>query len=381
MTVRILLGDCREVLASLPPESIDCCVTSPPYWGLRSYLPESHPHKHLEIGSEASVDDWVATMVQVFRDVRRILKPHGTCWINMGDSYAGNRCTASEPLAAKRAMTASRRRDDAPIPRSDLATPGLKPKDLVGQPWRLAFALQQDGAADWKAVQTLQRVIDELVISYAGQPLPDRVRVTLERLNAEWRQAKGDSWWLRQDVIWHKLNPMPESVTDRCTKAHEYLFLLSRNQHYYFDAAAIAEPSSPDSHARAARGRSDSHSKVSPCAGRYRIPPGWATGTGMHDLKLGRYTEHRRACVPGHRTHSGAQAYERGDEHHRTKGGLVKYADRQRELASAGARMGRGAQCCELKPLPCKPYKGEAWHGEEVWERNGWGEGVGMYER
>lgn len=197
MTVRILTGDCRQVLDTLPENSVQMCCTSPPYWGLRSYLPEGHTQKHLEIGSEPTVDEWVATMVDVFRKVRRVLRDDGVLFLNLGDSYAGNRGAAWGPSQAAtqaRAMTASRRRDDAPVPRSDRVVDGLKPKDLIGQPWRVAFALQADG------------------------------------------------WWLRQEIIWSKANPMPESARDRCTKSHEHIFLLSKSAQYFWNFDAIQEP-------------------------------------------------------------------------------------------------------------------------------------------
>jgi len=149
-------GDCREVLHGLEESSIHCVVTSPPYWGLRDYGTDG------QLGLEETPADHVANMVEVFREVRRVLREDGTLWLNYGDTYAA---TGS----------------------------GLKPKDLCGIPWRVAFALQDDG------------------------------------------------WWLRQDIIWHKPNPMPESCTDRCTKAHEYIFLLAKSPRYYYDAEAIKE--------------------------------------------------------------------------------------------------------------------------------------------
>lgn len=192
------------MLRTLPAESVHACITSPPYWGLRDYGVEG------QIGLEPTPGEFVARLVDVFREVRRVLRDDGTLWLNMGDSYAGsgrggNPTVDSSTLEGgqdsqaasmvKRTMTASRRRDDEPIPRSDGRVVGLKPKDLVGMPWRLAFALQADG------------------------------------------------WWLRQDIIWSKPNPMPESVRDRCTKAHEYLFLLAKSERYYCDMKAIAEES------------------------------------------------------------------------------------------------------------------------------------------
>ena len=201
MTVQILTGDCRDMLRSLPAESVQCCVTSPPYFGLRDYGHDG------QIGHEPTPADFVAAMVEVFREVHRVLRSGGTLWLNLGDSYAGSR-GAKAPSATStlrgnghvgggpkiRAMTPSQRRDREPVPRSDIAVPGIKPKNLMGIPWRVAFALQDDG------------------------------------------------WYLRQDIIWHKPNPMPESVNDRCTRSHEYLFLLSKSERYYFNADAIAEP-------------------------------------------------------------------------------------------------------------------------------------------
>lgn len=206
MTTTILVGDVRTRLRQLADNSINCIVTSPPYWGLRDYGVDG------QIGLEASPAEFIATMVDVFDELRRVLRPDGTCWVNMGDSYAGNRGTTNGPIIgpkhrsasgdAQRQLIASRRRDDAPIPRSDIRVPGLKPKDLVMMPHRLAIALQDAG------------------------------------------------WWVRQDIVWQKPNPMPESVRDRCTKAHEYIFLLTKSEKYYFDQDAIAEPVSANTHAR-----------------------------------------------------------------------------------------------------------------------------------
>jgi DNA modification methylase len=186
MSVRVLIGDVRERLKGLPDESLHCVVTSPPYFGLRDYGMAG------QIGLEETPDAFVAEMVAVFREVRRVLRKDGTLWLNLGDSYfntapdSGGKCVL--PGAGK-AMTESRYHSS----KRDFAGTGLKPKDMIGIPWRVAFALQADG------------------------------------------------WWLRQDIIWHKPNPMPESVTDRCTKAHEYLFLLAKSKSYYYDAGAISE--------------------------------------------------------------------------------------------------------------------------------------------
>lgn len=192
MTARILVGDALTRLAELPDGSVQTCVTSPPYWGLRDYGHDG------QLGLESTPDEYVTNMVEVFRQVRRLLADDGTLWLNLGDSYAANRShQVSQTKWAAHDFGAS---NATQIPR------GLKPKDLVGIPWRVAFALQADG------------------------------------------------WWLRQDIIWHKPNPMPESVTDRCTKAHEYLFLLSKSARYFYNARAISDPVTPQSRERSAYG-------------------------------------------------------------------------------------------------------------------------------
>ncbi len=206
---KVIQGDALEVLRTLPDGLARCCVTSPPYLGLRDYGVEG------QIGLEATPEEYVEKLVEVFREVRRVLADDGTLWLNLGDSYAGSRGggapSESSTLEGNghvgggpklRSLTASRRRDAVAIPRSDYRVPGLKPKDLVGMPWRVAFALQADG------------------------------------------------WYLRSDIIWSKPNPMPESVTDRPTKAHEYLFLLSKAARYFYDADAIREPDAGTDHPR-----------------------------------------------------------------------------------------------------------------------------------
>ena len=169
MSITILTGDCRDVLRTLPDDSVHCCVTSPPYFGLRDYGVDG------QMGLEATPDEYIAGMVEVFREVRRVLRDDGTLWLNIGDSYANDGkwggSTGGKATKALHGATGIGRRK---------TTTGLKPKDLIGIPWMLAFALRADG------------------------------------------------WYLRQDIIWAKPNPMPESVRDRCTKAHEYLFLLSK---------------------------------------------------------------------------------------------------------------------------------------------------------
>lgn len=195
---QILVGDCLELLRQMPDQSVHCCVTSPPYFGLRDYGVDG------QIGLEETPAEFIGRLVEVFREVRRVLRDDGTCWVNMGDSYAskpngplgaGGHATDKPHVAVR---TAHARR-------SSRIPGGFKHKDLMGMPWRLAFALQDDG------------------------------------------------WYLRQDIIWHKPNPMPESIRDRCTKAHEYLFLLSKSRLYYFDQAAISEPLAPASVERLAQ--------------------------------------------------------------------------------------------------------------------------------
>jgi DNA modification methylase len=195
MSVTILCGDCRDVLQQMPDGSVHCVVTSPPYWGLRDYQLAG------QIGLEPTPDAYVATMVEVFHEVRRVLRKDGTLWLNLGDSYAadgGFFANAPSNVNGNKQSTNRGSRHQARKP-----TDGLKPKDLCGIPWRVAFALQADG------------------------------------------------WWLRQDIIWSKPNPMPESVTDRCTKAHEYLFLLTKSERYFYDAEAIKEAAADSVIARA----------------------------------------------------------------------------------------------------------------------------------
>jgi DNA modification methylase len=193
---RILHGDVRERLRDLPDGSVQTCVTSPPYWGLRDYGVSG------QIGLEQTPDAFVAALVSVFAEVRRVLADDGTVWINLGDSYATGGHGGGGSFMAMRGGDGSEQagawthRKDKTGWRS--APEGLKHKDLVGIPWRVAFALQADG------------------------------------------------WYLRSDIIWSKPNPMPESVTDRPTKAHEYIFLLSKSARYYYDAAAIAEAFADD---------------------------------------------------------------------------------------------------------------------------------------
>lgn len=179
---KIFNESCLTGLPKLPEKSVQCCVTSPPYYGLRDY---GHGD---QLGLEETPELYVEKMVQVFREVRRVLADDGTLWLNLGDTYNAYKANTGDTNYAGFS--------GRPEHKQGLTVKGLKPKDLIGIPWRVAFALQADG------------------------------------------------WYLRQDIIWHKPNPMPESVTDRCTKAHEYIFLLSKSPRYYYDAEAVAEGAS-----------------------------------------------------------------------------------------------------------------------------------------
>ena len=182
----ILFGDCKQNLSAFLPKTARMCVTSPPYYGLRDYGGEEK-----QIGQENTPEEYIQNLVEVFREVRELLTDDGTLWVNIGDSYYNYR-----PGKAYVKQTVASNNQDLPeySPKRSTKLEGLKEKDLIGIPWMLAFALRADG------------------------------------------------WYLRQDIIWHKPNPMPESVRDRCTKAHEYIFLLSKSRNYYYDNEAIKEP-------------------------------------------------------------------------------------------------------------------------------------------
>lgn len=188
-----VLGDCRDGLRSMPDGCAQTCVTSPPYFGLRDYGCDG------QIGLEPSPSEYVSAMVDVMREVRRVLRDDGTLWLNVGDSYAADRGGTAMPAetiaGGKRGHgdASARRGRGSTHPHRNARAIGKKHKDLIGIPWRLAFALQDDG------------------------------------------------WYLRSDIIWSKPNPMPESVTDRPTRAHEYVFLLTKRARYFYDAGAIRE--------------------------------------------------------------------------------------------------------------------------------------------
>lgn len=187
---KIYCGNCVEVLKTFSDKSINCCITSPPYYGLRDYGVSG------QIGNEDTPEQYIEKLVNVFKEVRRILKDDGVLWLNLGDSWAGsNQGAGTKNLTKKQASNHGTNYMNTDTHKSKLSKLiGYKPKDLIGIPWMAAFALREAG------------------------------------------------WYLRQDIIWAKGNPMPESVKDRCTKSHEYIFLLSKSRKYYFDYESIKEP-------------------------------------------------------------------------------------------------------------------------------------------
>jgi site-specific DNA-methyltransferase (adenine-specific) len=221
MSVTILNGDWVEELRKLESGSVHCSVSSPPYWGLRDYGVAG------QLGLETTPELYIRHIVAGYRELRRVLRDDGTLWINLGDCYNGQ--GAREPNIQENGDLSYRAGGHA------IKIQGLKKKDMVAIPWRVALALQADG------------------------------------------------WYLRSDIIWHKPNPMPESVSDRPTKSHEYIFLLSKSESYYYDAAAIKEKSSENSHLRYARGKTDLQSGVNPKAAM-KVPTGWdqTQGQGAH---------------------------------------------------------------------------------------------------
>ena len=243
---RCHFGDCRDLMRAMIADGVkvQTIVTSPPYWGLRDYGVDG------QIGHEPTLREFIDTLTDVFELCRELLADDGTAWVNMGDSY--NSGTSKTSGASKTADVGGwTTRSGAAAGARRVNATELKVKDLCGQPWRLAFALQDAG------------------------------------------------WYLRQDIVWHKPNPMPESITDRCTKAHEYLFLLSKSPRYYFDAEAIRTPASPKT------------TKLSYDTFDGDRRAGYKTAGNVNPPK-------------------GAIAYEAGDERHRTKAGLLAYAEKTR---------------------------------------------------
>ena len=204
------------------------------------------------IGLEETFDEFLDNMVAVGREIYRVLRDDGTFWMNLGDAYAQKKTgESSSGSVLGKGRTDGRKFYESEMPRGreifkrrNLIPEGLKSKDLIGIPWRVALAMQTDGCIDINAVNTIGRVRQEILNAYEDDPIPDRIINVLERLDLEYGEAKGNSWYLRSDIIWHKPNPMPESVTDRPAKAHEYVFLLTKRAKYYYDNDAIREPHS-----------------------------------------------------------------------------------------------------------------------------------------
>jgi DNA modification methylase len=256
--VRIWLGDALHCLESMPAAIAQTCVTSPPYWRLRDYGADR------QIGLEDSPDAYVARIVEVFRSVRRVLRDDGTLWLNLGDSYAADRGGSYQPAETLSGGTGgvmpdgsitNRGRGDGYQPSRNAAAFGLKHKDLVGIPWRIAFALQADG------------------------------------------------WYLRSDIIWHKPNPMPESVMDRPTKSHEYVFLLSKSVRYYYDAEAIRESDSGRKSGNTARKVANGEAGQRPADHLGSSVPWESDGTGRNartvwTINTKPYTEAHFATFP-----------------------------------------------------------------------------------
>ena len=216
---KIYQGDSLEVMSAWPAKLVDCCVTSPPYWNLRDYGVEG------QFGLEKTPEEYVAKMVEVFREVRRVLKPEGTLWVNLGSSYAGsgqgrNRDGTVGKLSAKQKSNAGSCYDKPPT------------QSQANVPVRGKEQSNSNTSKNNNALTLLYSTIKS-----AGYKQKDLINMPF--LVAE--ALRIDGWYLRQDIIWHKPNPMPESVTDRCTKAHEYIFLLSKQPRYYYDNEAIKE--------------------------------------------------------------------------------------------------------------------------------------------
>lgn len=224
MSVKIIIGDAREQLKLLESESVHCIVTSPPYWGLRDYGCDG------QIGLEQSMQEHLDILVDLFREARRVLRADGTCWLNYGDAYANDGKFGGK-TGGKQAYL-----DDASLLRNgrEKRTTGLKAKDRMMLPARLAIALQDDG------------------------------------------------WWLRDEIVWHKPNPMPSSVRDRTTPAHEMIYLLTKSGKYYWDFAAMQEAASVNTHARTAGRNSGVNVDRVPVSRKLKVPGAWDLGPGAH---------------------------------------------------------------------------------------------------
>jgi len=252
----LYLGDALETLQGMDDESVHCCVTSPPYYGLRDYGVDR------QIGLEDTPQDYITKMVEVFHEVRKVLRSDGTAWVNMGDTYSSGRRTTQTRDTFRDAASGKHDYLNGTAVRAGRQE-GFKPKDMMGMPWRLAFALQDDG------------------------------------------------WYLRQDIIWNKPNPMPESVRDRCTKAHEYIFLLSKSERYFYDYESVkeqAEYAGPNSPQSIASPYGQGFTRKAKSVG------GWDTGTGNHStIEYNRGTrksgnKERKPRPDSPESHTGGQA-------------------------------------------------------------------------
>ena len=224
---RCIQGDALETLRYLPDGFVDCCVTSPPYYGLRDYGVDG------QIGLEDTPEKYVSKLVEVFREVRRVLTPEGTLWLNLGDSYSGSWGDYGARKGKQRELKEERFDRPKVYPKKPICSslPGLKPKDLIGIPWMVAFALRADG------------------------------------------------WYLRSDIIWHKFNCMPESVTDRPTKSHEYVFLFAKSERYYYDSESIKEDAvSVVPSGNGFKGRQGGSARVGPQSGGEGSTDSWQPG-------------------------------------------------------------------------------------------------------
>jgi len=301
--MRILQGCALVRSRGLEAESVNCCVTSPPYWGLRDYKtePKAWPEISFEIipgfgsitipamtcsfGLEPSPNAFIGHAIQIFREVKRILREDGTLWLNIGDSYCASPGQRKQGVERNDVAGWKQQTNTGCLTIGSRTADGSKPKDLVGIPWLLAFALRADG------------------------------------------------WYLRQEIIWAKPNPMPESVTDRCTKSHESLFLLSKSSRYYFDHEAIKEPCTQDERRPSFRGGAyvnnstfdNAEGGKSTDTGNIRVGPTSWKGSEFH---TGKTAEPQLGRASKNRSHKGVTEYESSEtEEHRTKAGLMKIAE------------------------------------------------------
>ena len=242
MAVRIITGDAVQLLQEMEEESIHCVITSPPYWGLRSYGGDPGM-----IGMEDTLEEHLENIVSVFREIKRVLRKDGTCWLNCGDAYAGSwggYKVNGKHTQRKRNVEKWNRPiviDPNRRPPATRKGCGFKPKNLMLLPSRVAIALQEDGAADVKAMGVIKQAQIRILDIYDRNP-PDRVMQVLDEMEAEYAEAKGNSWWIRSEIVWSKPAPQPESAGDRPTQAHEKLFLLTKSPRYFYDQVAVRRP-------------------------------------------------------------------------------------------------------------------------------------------